>query len=67
MKCKTCGEMNCMAHGGEIDEHEMSMEQSSMDDEINDQIAGELLHAFEQKDKKAISECIRALVLSCKE
>lgn len=50
-----------MAHSGEVDE------QAGIDNEINDQIAGELIHALEQKDKKAISECIRALVLSCKE
>lgn len=62
--CMSCGgEMPCRSHGGEMSE----MDDSAMDDELNDMIADELQQALDQKDKKGILEAIRALVLNCKE
>lgn len=57
---------NHLDEGGEVEEmHEMGDE--SMDHELNEMVAEELLHAIEKKDKKGIVEAIQALVLSCKE
>lgn len=47
--------MHGMAEGGEVD------------DELMDMAAGELLEAFEKKNKKQILESIKAIVLSCGE
>lgn len=93
MKCKACGKMNCMAHGGRIDmyamepdvpsmhgydeggdvsrvgggeKHDEPMDESGIDDELNDMAAQELMDAFTAKDKKGVLEAIRALVLNCK-
>lgn len=60
MKCNTCGEMNCMAHGGEAEPMDMDAE---TDTELNDMLADELMQAIESKDKKQILESIRAIVL----
>lgn len=75
VKCGTCGKMNCMAHGGKAepmeidldgDHDEMPMD-SSVDDELMEMAADELVQALEKKDKKGIVEAIKALVMSCKE
>lgn len=95
MKCNTCGKMNCMAHGGDVEDNQMKTYAMSpdvpsmrpktmakggeaeldvdmdhddgmdMDEELNDMVAEELLHAIETKDKKGILESIRALVMNC--
>lgn len=125
MKCKTCGEMNCMAHGGkmkgvhepvegrpgssraglanreglrgdgEAAEESVSRHKSNLKDlkalpkpklqglakggevedepemgddhELNDMVAGELLEAFEKKDKQGILDAMKALIMNCKE
>lgn len=77
VKCKTCGKMNCMAHGGESKEEPMELDMdmdaapkddmAGVDDELLDMAAEELVHAIEKKDTKGIVEAIKALVMSCKE
>lgn len=72
MKCKTCGKMDCMAHGGEAEPMEMEVHdempaEGNVDDELMEMAAEELVHALEKKDKKGIVEAIKALVMSCKE
>lgn len=52
------------AEGGEVEDHDMDDDQS-IDDELNEIVAGELLDAFERKDKKGILDSIRALVMNC--
>lgn len=57
-----------MENEGEMpDEHiDMpEMDDQSMDDELNEAAAGELLSAIEAKDKKQILESIRAIVMNC--
>lgn len=88
MKCKTCGEMACMAHGGQAEDDQMktyamdpdvpamkpktmaeggeaSDDMSGVDDELNDMVAGELMEAFEKKDKQGVLDAIKALVMNC--
>lgn len=64
MKCKTCGAMNCMAHGGMAGEDGEDMD-SDIDNELNEMVAQELMDAFERKDKKGVLESIKALVMNC--
>lgn len=59
--------MKGLAHGGEVEEHEMHDEMEPEDDSIHDALAEELHHALESKDKKQIIESMRALIMSCKE
>lgn len=68
MKCSTCGQMNCMDHGGEVKDQTMDESpDAGVDDELMDMCAGELCDALEKKDKKAILESLKAICLSCME
>lgn len=55
--------MQGLAEGGEVE----APHDDDMEDELHGMLADELHQALESKDKKAILESIRALVLSCKE
>lgn len=68
MKCNTCGEMNCMSHGGmpfaeggEVDHDK------DADDELSGAVCDEFWDASDRKDKKGMLDAIKALVLSYKE
>lgn len=52
-----------LAEGGEVED--MDTDSDQMDNEINDMVAGELLEAIEKKDKAAILQSIKALVMNC--
>ncbi len=69
MKCSTCGEMNCMAHGGEAQPMDADGDHDgdSMDSELLDMCSDEFFEAAEKKDKKGMLDALRAMVLSCKE
>lgn len=60
-----------LAHGGmpeEAPDLDVSLDDHDMDDidnELNDMAAQELMDALEKKDKKAVLESIRALVMYC--
>lgn len=60
MKCSTCGTMNCMQHGGEIESPEMEGHE-----EMGHALSGELMDSLERKDKKEIFEAMHALVMHC--
>lgn len=63
--------MKGLAHGGEVEgEHEdpeMESGESDMDEEMEHMLVDELQNALESKDKQAVLDAIRALVMSCKE
>lgn len=62
MKCNTCGTMNCMEHGGDVEPMD-----SSVDDELNGMCCDEFWDASEKKDKKGMLDALRAIVLGMKE
>jgi hypothetical protein len=65
---KTLGEMSSMpkpklmAEGGEVSSDDAP---SDDDGELHDMLGGELMGAFERKDKKAIMSAIEACVMQC--
>ena len=63
---KVEGCKQCMADGGEMEDHEMPMDEE-MDHELMDICAQEFIDALEKKDKKEMLESIKALVMSCRE
>lgn len=78
MKCKMCGEMPCMCHGGkmkmaeggEAESMDMPMEKDmgeETDNELMDMCCEELQQAFEKKDKKQMLDALKAIWLSTKE
>jgi hypothetical protein len=58
-------DLNGLADGGEVEES--GMDDEAIDNELGDMLAEELSDALERKDKRAILESLRALVLNCKE
>lgn len=73
MKCKMCGEMPCMCHGGKMmmaeggEAEPMDMDESSDKELMELWCCDELIEGIQKKDKRQIYDSIKAIVLSCGE
>jgi hypothetical protein len=68
--CQMCAD-DKMAGGGEADEQPMMDTKDpemgeDIDSELNDMIGEELMNAIHSKDKKAIMDCLTAIVDMCR-